>query len=101
VTLEFGIGGGETPDETLIQHAVDILSNYPSFKQTVSDFLTEELKRFRGYEEEIGKLTLDQISLCWPDRSEDGMINFDGPDEFRAWRCDYVGRKPEGLGFDD
>ncbi len=56
MTLEFGIGGGETPDETLIQHAVDILSNYPSFKQTVSDFLTEELKRFRGYEEEIGKL---------------------------------------------
>jgi hypothetical protein len=99
--FEFGIGGDETPDETLIQHAIDILQDYPAFKQTVLKFLGDELKKFKGYEEEIRSLTLEQVCLCWPDRPEGGMIYFDGPDEFRVWRCDYVNRKPKDLGFDD
>jgi hypothetical protein len=38
----------------------------------------------------------------WPDRPDDGMIYFDGPGtEERIWRCDYVGRRAQDLGFDD
>ena len=99
--FEFGIGGSDTPDERLIQHAIDILQDYPAFKQTVLKFLGDESKNFKGYENEIQSLTLEQVCLCWPDRPEGGMIYFDGPDEFRVWRCDYVDRTPKGLGYDD
>lgn len=99
--FKFGIGGGETPDSALAQHAVDLLRDYPTFKKMVFDFLADELEKFRGYEEEIQALTLDQVCLCWPDRKDSGMIYFNGPDEIRLWRCDYVDRRPRGLGFDD
>jgi hypothetical protein len=99
--FECGIGGGHTPDEALAQHAIDILLDYPAFKQMILAFLAEELKQFKGYEEEIKKLTLDQVCLCWPDRPEGGMIYFNGPDQSRVWGCDYVDRKPRDLGFDD
>lgn len=100
-TVGFGIGGRQTPDPALIRHAVDILNDYSHFKAMVADFLKAETVHFKEYEEEIERLTIDDVCLCWPERPNDGMIYFNGPDDCRVWRCDYVSRKPKGLGFDD
>jgi hypothetical protein len=70
----------------------------------IQEFLQKEadqvkvLRRFAG---EIRQLKIEHISLFWPKRHNDGMIYFRGPDKYRVWRCDYVDRKPKGLGFDD
>jgi hypothetical protein len=29
------------------------------------------------------------------------MLFFEGGEEGRVWRCDYINRKPNGLGFDN
>ena len=50
--------------------------------------------------DEIQALAIRDICLFWPQKTVDGMIFFDGPDEFRCWRCDLVGRVPTGLSFD-
>lgn len=100
----FHIAGTPEPDQALLAHAADILAAGDDFVREVSAFLvlepeeTEHLSLFAG---EIRQLTVESVYLFWPDRPNDGMIWFDGPDEFRAWRCDYIDRKPKGLGFDD
>ena len=96
-----GIAGNRTPDPSLIQHALDILNDYPRFKTMVADFLKAEAGEFRGYEQEIAHLEVEEICLCLTDRPNDGMIYFGGGNEHRLWRCDYVSRTPKGLGFDD
>lgn len=100
-SFAFAIGGREEPDPALLQHAVDILRDYASFKRRLREFLAEEAGRIGADEEEVAALTLDQVCLWWPERPDDGMIYYNGPDDLRLWRCDYVDRKPQGLGFDD
>jgi hypothetical protein len=100
----FAIGGEQIPDPGLIQHALDILRDYQGFRKMVADFLESEARGFRRYEEavqEIGQLAIEDVMLFWPERPNDGMIYFRGGDKGRLWRCDYVGRRPKGLGFDD
>src|SRR5262245_36018124 len=83
--------------------AQDIVRSLPEFEQSVSAFLAEEarsVKHLTRFADEIRQLTIEDVCLFWPHRSDDGMIYFKGPDEFRVWRCDYVARKPQGLGFD-
>jgi hypothetical protein len=50
---------------------------------------------------EIRQLRLEFVGLLWPDRPNDGLLYFNGPNEYRVWRCDYISRKPQILGFDD
>jgi hypothetical protein len=54
----------------------------------------------RTWSKEMAELTIEDVCLFWPDRPNDGMIYFHGPDETRVWRCDYVNREPRDLGFD-
>jgi hypothetical protein len=50
---------------------------------------------------ELANLKIENISLCWPDRPEDGMIFFRrSENDIGLWRCDYIARKPTGLGCD-
>ena len=102
-TVGFKIGGESKPDTKLIAHAHDIVRSLPKFEQSVSAFLADEartVKHLTRFADEIRLLTIEDVCLFWPERPEDGMIYFKGPDEFRVWRCDYVARKPRGLGFD-
>ena len=99
----FRIGGEGKPDARLIAHAHDIVRSLPEFEQSVSAFLADEGSQhphLTQFADEIRQLTIEDVCLFWPDRPDDGMIFFKGPDEFRVWRCDYVARKPRGLGFD-
>ena len=102
-TIGFKIGGEGKPDERLLTHAHDIVRALPQFEQLVSAFLADEarhVKYLASFGDEICKLSIDDVCLFWPDRPDDGMIYFKGPNELRLWRCDYVARKPLGLGFD-
>jgi hypothetical protein len=99
----FKIGGEGKPDGRLVAHAHDIVRSLPEFEHSVSAFLAGEartVKHLTRYSDEIRQLTIEDICLFWPDRPDDGMIHFKGPDESRLWRCSYVARKPQGLGFE-
>src|SRR6185369_8100589 len=101
--IGFNIGGNTVPDAALIAHAHEILNSYDHFEWMVSDFLVNEasnVKHLKGCLDEISKLVIEDVNLFWPTRPNDGMIFFKGPDEYKVWRCDYINRKPVGLGFD-
>jgi hypothetical protein len=95
----FKIGGLE-PDAVLLEHACDIVRSFTQFEKMIVTFLANEASRLPGAADEIHQLVIEDVMLCWPERPDDGMIFFHGPDQSRCWRCDYVGRKPRGLGFD-
>ena len=101
--IGFKIGGNGKPDPRLIAHAHDIIRSLSEFERLVAAFLADEARTNKSlvrFAEEIAQLTIEDIYLFWPKRPDDGMICFTGPDKFRVWRCDYVGRKLQGLGFD-
>jgi hypothetical protein len=99
--LGFKIGGDRKPDTALIEHAHDIVRSFAQFDRMVAEFLASEAQRMPRASDEIRQLMIEDVMLRWPKRPDDGMIYFKGPDQYRVWRCDYVGRKPRGLGFDD
>jgi hypothetical protein len=92
--------GGEEPTPALVAHARDIVGNFEQFQTLVREFLDVEAARFKTGAQEVRSLTIESVCLFWPKRPNDGMIYFSAPNEDRVWRCDYVGRKPVGLGFD-
>ena len=96
----FLIAGDSQPSNALVAHAHDIVRTLPDFQRMVTAFLAKEAGRLPHAADEIRQLSVEDVCLMWPDRSDDGMIYFRGPDKYRVWRCDYVGRKPKGLGFD-
>ncbi|HUG91632.1 MAG TPA: hypothetical protein VML55_12400 [Planctomycetaceae bacterium] len=98
----FTIGGEDQPDAALLAHARDILKDYESFTQMVEDCIEAESRDYReNAKAEVARLEIDNIALFWPDRPHDGMIFFRGSDDdVGLWRCDYVARKPRGLGCD-
>ena len=101
-SFEITVGGREHPDEPLLGHARDIVSDYEAFKRAVQECIERESCNYPDdVRAELDQLEVDSISLFWPDRPDDGMIFFRGPaDDLRSWRCDYIARKPTGLGFD-
>jgi hypothetical protein len=99
--LQFQLGGDREPSLDLISHAQDIVREYSSFSRTVCEFLEAEAASQLSFADEIRQLTLESVCLFWAGRPNDGMLYFKGPDEYRVWRCDYINRKPQGLGYDD
>jgi len=99
-SLSIFIAGASAPDPKLLEHARAVAANESSFRVLVSSFLDREAPGFRGGEAEVRSLRLESLELVWPDRPNDGMIYFEGGDSDRVWRCDYINRKPVGLGFD-
>ena len=101
-SFEFTIGGANRPDARLLSHAHDILSDFESFKKVVRECIESESRDYpEDIKAELAALEIDNISLAWPKRPDDGMIFFRGYDEdFGLWRCDYIARKPVGLGCD-
>lgn len=99
--IGFFIAGDSVPSSALIAHAHGIVRTLPEFQRMVTAFLADEATRLKAGADEIRQLSIEHVCLMWPDRPDDGMIYFRGPDEHRVWRCDYVAHKPTGLGFDD
>lgn len=100
-SVQFQLGGDCEPSPPLISHAHDIVREFSDFSHIVSEFLAAEAANQPRAADEIRQLTLESVCLFWPNRPNDGMLYFHGPDEYRVWRCDYINRKPQGLGFDD
>jgi hypothetical protein len=100
--VKFEIGGNTEPDTALVARAREIFESFDRFNREVMSFLDHEAaqKEWEPAANEIRSLTISDVCLFWPDRPDDGMIFFDGPDECRCWRCDLIGRAPVGLGFD-
>ncbi|MEI9896028.1 MAG: hypothetical protein WDN28_19700 [Chthoniobacter sp.] len=99
--LQFQLSGDPQPSPAVLSHAHDIVRDFADFSRTMSEFLESEAERCGGAAHEIRQLVLESVCLCWPQRPDDGMLYFKGPDEYRLWRCNYINRKPQGLGFDD
>ena len=101
--VTFVIGGNEQPDPGLLNHARDIFARFAEIDTRVRAFLDREAQspKLRGAVAEISNLRIESINLLWPKRPNDGMIFFAGSSNDRIWRCDYVGREPQGLGFDN
>jgi hypothetical protein len=102
--LRFEIGGRYEPDQALIARARDIFGSFDRFAAGVAAFLAAQAARqeWAPFAAEIRALAIRDICLFWPNRPHEGMIFFDGGDEYecRCWRCDLIGRVPTGLGFD-
>jgi hypothetical protein len=87
------------PDEQLLEHLRGLVRDFDRFRATVTAFLAAEAKAHPDMADEISALTLSSVRLMEPPAN--GMIDFDGPHEYRYWRCDYSDGKPASLGFDD
>ena len=98
--IQFQVGGASEPAPQLLAHAHDIVRGLPGFRDAVAAFVEAEATAQPMAAGEIRQLQLESVFLPWPDRPNDGMLYFRGPDEFRVWRCDYVDRRPIHLGFD-
>jgi hypothetical protein len=96
------IGGNDKPDDALLAHAHDILGDYPSFKNAVKFCVEYESRDYPPeVKAELAGLEINIVALWWPTRPNDGMIFFRGSEkDIGAWRCDYINRKPMGLGCD-
>jgi hypothetical protein len=96
------LAGEAGPDPRLLEHARDLCSAPEKVAADVASMLGAAAEALPVAKHEILGLRIESICLMWPDRPEDGMIYFDGPDTAeRIWRCDYIARCPQGLGFDD
>lgn len=100
--IEFTIGGKNQPDPALLAHAHDILNHYETFKESVRNCIRAESRDYpEDVKAQLAALQIDNISLCWPTRPDDGMIFFRGSgDDIGLWRCDYVARTPQRLACD-
>jgi len=95
------ISGESEPDPQLVAHAKDVAHDFALFEAKIRTFLSSEAHRFKGEEVIVSGLTVESLNLFWPARPNDGMVYFNSrPDDLRIWRCDYVGRQPEKLGYD-
>jgi hypothetical protein len=99
-TWQICIAGSNSPDPALLLHAHDIAINRDRFEEMVTAFLKEQAANIPEAQDEILSLKLESLYLYSPDRPNDGMIFFAGGEDDWLWRCDYIGRKPQGLGFD-
>ncbi len=94
--------GEERPDERLLLHARDIFAAPERLLAEVEPIIRRAASEIPEAAREILGLRIEFVALMWPDRPDDGMIYFDGPGtEERIWRCNYVGRRAQDLGFDD
>ncbi len=101
--FEFQISGTPEPDKALLAHAADILRRKDEFVAEVLACVKSEgeaNRSLRSYREEMAGLRVERVCLFWEDRPDDGMISLSGGRNYRLWRCDYIARKPKGLGFD-
>jgi hypothetical protein len=98
------IAGDGVPHSMRVARAHEIVRSFAEFERTITHFLEDEardVKHLRRFSDEIRQLEIEDICLLRPGKPDDGMIYFKGPDGYRVWRCDYVDRRPKGLGFDD
>jgi hypothetical protein len=101
--FEFQISGTPEPDKALLTHAADILRRKDGFVAEVLAYVKSEgetVRSLHSYRDEIAGLRVERVCLFWPDRPDDGMISLSGGRDYRLWRCDYIARRPKGLGFD-
>jgi hypothetical protein len=99
--IKFLIGGDIEPDARLRSHATEIASSADAFLRRIREYLEREAVRDVRWADHVRALALEEVCLYWPKRPDDGMLYFSGPDEdHRVWRCGYVEREPQRLGFD-
>jgi hypothetical protein len=102
IPFQILLGGAGQPDPRLISHARDIFTSPGTLLGLLKPVLDAAAAEFPVAAEEIAGLRIKSVDLMWPDHPDNGMISFDGPGtEDRLWRCDYIGRQPRDLGFDD
>lgn len=86
------------PSALLLDHAVDVFENLHEFNKMVEHFVNSQLKTVKHlseHKDEISKLSLHRLALMWPERPDDGELEFrPSADSERIWGCSYIGKKP-------
>jgi hypothetical protein len=95
------VAGGHQPHPSLLAAARALSANPSNFIAQVASHLRAFADRVPDAASEVLGLQIEALYLTRPDRPDDGMIYFTGPDPYRVWRCDYVAGVPRDLGFDD
>ena len=107
--FSFSLGGSEEPSESLVRHAVEIVNNKVEFIESIHRLLAESARavdpsgkeeRWNAYREEVTGLRISVVSLRDSLRPRVGMIFFEGGQDYRLWRCDYIDGVPRNLGCD-
>ena len=97
--IGFAIGGRYEPDPAAIARARDIAGSFEQFEKEVAAYLLSVAaqEEYSVAAAQIRSLVIRHVALH---NRVDGMVFFDGGDEFSCWRCDLNGRRPIELGFD-
>jgi hypothetical protein len=95
----FMIGGRYEPDPAAIARARDIAGSFDQFEAGVAAYLAEIASReeWSVAANNIRSLAIRHIAMY---NATEGMVFFDGEDEFGCWRCDLDGTRPTELSFD-
>jgi hypothetical protein len=101
--IGFAIGGRYEPDPAAIARARDIAGSFEQFEKEIAAYLASVAAReeYSVAADEVRSLVIRQVALFHRGGPADGVVFFDGGDEFRSWRCDLNGRQPTELGFGD
>ena len=96
------VSGADRPASSLLPLARELFRSPDGLASAVMPLLAAEAIRYPEVAEEVSGLRIDVVALPWPDRPDDAVVYFDGPEtDERQWRCDYFSRLPQNLGFDD
>ena len=100
--LPFLLYGDSEPGAAVLLKAEDMVRSAATFLGSLEAFLQAEAKAQKQAAGEIQQLRLQDVSLFPPKGSGPvtGMVYFEGPDEYRVWRCDFDGDRLHHLGFD-
>jgi hypothetical protein len=100
-TFQVVVGGTQRPHASLLAVARELCADSTNLHARVASLLDAFAKKVPEVAREVLALRIEAVRLMSPERPQDGMIYFGGPDPHRVWRCDYIAGVPKDLGFDD
>jgi hypothetical protein len=103
--LEVVIAGDDEPTPQLLAYARDLVSDFDALERRITDYLAREaeVEATSGdpaLAAEIRALRISSFRLTSPADPGQVVIDFEGWNEMRFWRCDYVYGELSGLGFE-
>lgn len=99
--IKFSFNNDENPDPALLHKAKEITQDFDIFQENVQAFLNTEAQKYeKKASGEIQNLIISVIMIAWPDKPNNAMIFFSGPNKDHVWHCDYDFKTFSSLTYD-